>query len=44
LSCFYLSNRFTLSTIFGRDLLAPREQAERLGHMTDLVLGYLIRN
>ncbi|RPH46871.1 MAG: TetR family transcriptional regulator [Burkholderiales bacterium] len=44
LSYFYLSNRHTLSTIFGRDLLAPRERAERLGHMTDLVLGYLIRN
>lgn len=44
LSCFYLSNRYTLSTIFNRDLLAPREQAERLGHMTDVVLGYLIRN
>jgi len=44
LSCFYLSNRFTLSTIFGRDLLGAREQAERLGHMTDVVLGYLIRD
>jgi AcrR family transcriptional regulator len=44
LSYFYLSNCHTLSTIFGRELLAPREQAERLGHMTDLVLGYLIRN
>lgn len=44
LSYFYLSNRHTLSTIFGRELLAPRERAERLGHMTDLVLGYLIRN
>ena len=44
LSYFYLSNRYTLSTIFGRELLAPRERAERLGHMTDLVLGYLIRN
>lgn len=44
LSYFYLSNRYTLSTIFGRELLAARERAERLGHMTDLVLGYLIRN
>ena len=43
LSYFYLSNRHTLSTIFGRDLMAPRERAERLGHMTDLVLGYLLR-
>jgi AcrR family transcriptional regulator len=44
LSYFYLSNRYTLSTIFGRELLAPRERAQRLGHMTDLVLGYLIRD
>jgi AcrR family transcriptional regulator len=44
LSYFYLSNRHTLSTIFGRELLAPRERADRLSHMTDLVLGYLIRN
>ncbi len=43
LSYFYLSNRYTLSTIFGRDLMAPRERAERLSHMVDLVLGYLLR-
>ena len=29
-SYFYLANHHTLSTIFGRDLLAPRERAERL--------------
>ena len=44
LTYFYLSNRHTLSTIFGRELLAPRERAERLSHMTDLVLGYLLRD
>ncbi len=43
LAYFYLSNRHTLSTIFGRDLLAPRALAERLSHMTEVVLGYLIR-
>ncbi|HEU0204869.1 MAG TPA: TetR/AcrR family transcriptional regulator [Burkholderiaceae bacterium] len=43
LSYFYLSNNHTLSTIFGRDLRAPRALAERLSHMTDLVLGYLLR-
>lgn len=43
LAYFYLSNQHTLSTIFGRDLHAPRELAERLSHMTDVVLGYLIR-
>jgi hypothetical protein len=30
-----------LSAIFGRDLKAKRARAERLAHMTDLVLGYL---
>jgi AcrR family transcriptional regulator len=41
LGYFYLSNRHTLSTIFERDLLAGRHKAERLKHMTELVLGYL---
>ncbi len=41
LGYFYLGNRHTLSTIFKRDLLAPRAQAERLKHMVELVLGYL---
>ncbi len=43
LAYFYLSNAHTLSTIFGRDLLAPRARAERLSHMTDVVMGYLAR-
>lgn len=43
LGYFYLSNRHTLSTIFERDLLAPKSKAERLRHMTELVLGYLAR-
>jgi AcrR family transcriptional regulator len=41
LGYFYLSNRHTLSTIFERDLLSPKSKAERLKHMTELVLGYL---
>lgn len=41
LSYFYQSNRHTLSTVFARDLFAPRHRAERLKHMVDLVLGYL---
>ena len=40
---FYLANHHTLSTIFDRDLRAPKAQATRLSHMTDLVLGYLLR-
>lgn len=43
LGYFYLSNRYTLSTIFGRPLLAPKHRAERLKHMSALVLGYLRR-
>lgn len=39
---FYLSNQFTLSTIFDRDLMTPRARAQRLAHMTDMVLGYLL--
>ena len=38
---FYFSNRFTLSTIFERDLMAPKARAQRLAHMTDVILGYL---
>ncbi len=41
LGYFYLSNRYTLSTIFERDLLAARSKSGRLKHMTELVLGYL---
>lgn len=43
LGYFYLSNRYTLSAIFRRDLMAPRSRAARLKHMTELVLGYLCR-
>ena len=38
---FYLSNSYTLSAIFGRDLLAAKARSERLSHMTDVILGYL---
>ena len=44
LSYFYLGNCHTLSTIFDRDLLGAKAQVERLSHMTDLVLGYLVRD
>jgi len=42
LAYFYLSNSYTLSAIFGRDLLSPKARSERLSHMTDVVLGYLL--
>lgn len=41
LGYFYLSNNPTLSTIFGRDLMAPRARSARLAHIEALVLGYL---
>ena len=41
LGFFYLSNRHTLSTIFGRDLSAPMALAERESHIAEVVLGYL---
>ena len=41
LGYFYLSNRHTLSAIFGRDLMAPRHREARMAHMIDVVLGYL---
>lgn len=41
LAYFYLGNNYTLSAIFGRDLLSRRARTERLKHMTDFVLGYL---
>jgi hypothetical protein len=41
---FYLSNTHTLSAIFGRDLMTAKARSERLSHMTDVILGYLLRN
>ena len=36
---FYLSNRYTLSQIFGRDLMKPAALTARLRHMTDVILN-----
>lgn len=44
LSYFYLSNNHTLSAIFGRDLMTAKAHGERLSHMTDVILGYVLRN
>jgi AcrR family transcriptional regulator len=41
LGFFYLSNRHTLATIFGRDLSVPEALAERGKHIEEVVLGYL---
>ena len=44
LAYFYLSNNPTLSTIFGRDLMSQKALSERLSHITEVVMGYLLRN
>jgi AcrR family transcriptional regulator len=41
---FYLSNTHTLSTIFGRDLMSPKALSERLSHITEVVMGYVLRD
>ena len=40
---FYLSNRYTLSRIFDRDLMAPRALSGRARHITHMVLNALRR-
>jgi AcrR family transcriptional regulator len=40
---FYLSNRYTLSRIFDRDLMSPAALEQRARHMVDLVLHALKR-
>lgn len=44
LAYFYLSNNHTLSAIFGRDLMTPKARNERLSHMCDVILGYVLRD
>ena len=44
LAYFYLSNHHTLSAIFGRDLMTAKARNERLTHMCDVILGYVLRN
>ncbi len=41
LGYYYLTNRYTLSIIFDRDLMAPEAMAARLDFMIENVLGYL---
>jgi AcrR family transcriptional regulator len=36
---FYLSNRYTLARIFGRDLMTPRALAARARHMSEVMLN-----
>jgi AcrR family transcriptional regulator len=41
LGWFYMSNRFTLSTIFGRDLTVPASMKARGQTILDVVMAYL---
>jgi AcrR family transcriptional regulator len=41
LAYFYLSNNHTLAAIFGRELMTPQAQDERLAHICAVVLGYV---
>jgi len=40
---FYLSNRYTLSRIFGRNLMAPRALSGRARHITQTILNSVRR-
>jgi AcrR family transcriptional regulator len=42
LAYFYLSNNHTLSAIFGRNLMSPKALSERLSHITEVVMGYVL--
>lgn len=41
---FYLSNNYTLSAIFGRNLMTRKARSERLSHMCDVILGYVLKD
>ncbi|WP_417209118.1 TetR/AcrR family transcriptional regulator [Antarctobacter sp.] len=43
LGYFYLSNQYTLSMIFDRELAAPESIQSRKAHITDVILSYLTR-
>lgn len=42
LTYYYVSNQHTLSHMFRRDLMTERAKAERLSHVTEVLLGYLL--
>lgn len=42
LAYFYLSNNYTLSAIFGCNLMTAKAHSERLSHMCDVILGYVL--
>jgi AcrR family transcriptional regulator len=42
LAYFYLSNQHTLGAIFDRNLTSPKALEQRLSHMQELVMGYVL--
>ena len=42
LSYFYLSNNHTLSSIFGSNLMTHKAHSERLSHISDVILSYVL--
>lgn len=44
LAYFYLSNQHTLGAIFDRNLLSPKALDQRLSHIQELVMGYVLIN
>jgi AcrR family transcriptional regulator len=43
LAYFYLSNNHTLSAIFNRDLMSAEARDERLAHVRDVILRYVLK-
>ena len=43
LAYFYLSNKHTLSAVFGRNFMTAKARNERLSHICDFILGYVLK-
>jgi len=44
LAAYHISNRYTLSALFGTDIGLPRAVRRRRGHIVDVILRYVMRN
>lgn len=44
LAYFFLSNNYTLSAVFDRNLMSAKAHSERLSHICDVILGYVLRD
>ncbi len=44
LAYFFLSNHHTLSAVFDRNLMTAKSHSERLSHICDVILGYVLRD